>query len=291
MGTVTFGMLLALLFLSTPARRCRPVFILTLIVVFLGVLSAVLNVYTEIRIIRFPDNSVPVSIALLTACIDGHLPTLVNCILLFKVNALYSAPLHSGSTTPGLRYVITGLPAFVNIGRIVNNSVWIVQYAHSLSMVDAGEASRAATEFPSVTAELVMQIFANVVYEYSSSVRPGSIYDAICTIFWMTACNFVFPTALSVIQVIFRVAKADDYLYYSIAEYIQEVNLYLSIISVVFATAWSLECRWEGFTDETMAPSLRFAGHSKTCMPLRHAPKRPQTSLNVTHDLSGNESR
>lgn len=72
--------------------------------------------------------------------------------------------------------------------------------------------------------------------------HTGSISETVRSLFWIAATNFVFPVLLSVVQLALYFARPDNYL---VAIYIDNINIYSTILGVVFATLWVAEGRWE----------------------------------------------
>ncbi|KAI0316518.1 hypothetical protein OF83DRAFT_1172807 [Amylostereum chailletii] len=151
-----------------------------------------------------------------------------------------------------------GIPILLNIGRVVNSTIYLTNYARSVHELQKGGTGIVGgagsilitSKLPSVKIEWFVQIFDDVYlsglflsrfYGHGSIIRSQSFSEKIYTLFWISASNFVFPVLLSITQVVIYMVKPDDYL---LSLYIQEVNLQFSIISVVFATAWAFEGRW-----------------------------------------------
>lgn len=77
---------------------------------------------------------------------------------------------------------------------------------------------------------------------YQLFLSPGASFSKkIATLFWISATNFVFPVILSVAQLVALLVIPSRY---DIALCINEVNIHISIIAVVFATVWVFEGRW-----------------------------------------------
>lgn len=77
--------------------------------------------------------------------------------------------------------------------------------------------------------------------ETLTSIILGSLSKTIRTLFWISVSNFVFPVMLSIVQIVIYMTSAN----YLLALYVEEVNFYLTIIGVIFATVWSTSTAWE----------------------------------------------
>jgi len=63
----------------------------------------------------------------------------------------------------------------------------------------------------------------------------GSFTNKLKTLFWIASTNFVFPLIFSLCQIVILFVKNDILVAASVAM----ANIYISIISTVFATIWS----------------------------------------------------
>ncbi|TFY77890.1 hypothetical protein EWM64_g6125 [Hericium alpestre] len=147
-------------------------------------------------------------------------------------------------------------PVLLKIGRIVNITIYLANYAqkiHSLavSKTPAGAASVLVTsKFPNVKIEWFFQIFDDA---YSSLIfllrlhigssrsskialqSTSSFGQRLKTLFWISVTNFVFPVMLSIAQLVIYMASSN----YLLALYVEMANFHLTIIGVAFATLWS----------------------------------------------------
>ncbi|KAI0052730.1 hypothetical protein FA95DRAFT_1259358 [Auriscalpium vulgare] len=254
MGAVLVSILLALLFFSTSSMARKPIFILNVLAVFLGIAGAILSIYEEIRTLKYP--SIPLSSHAIIAmgAVNGITPTLVDSILLLRMHAVFPLQKRRGV----LYAVIMGIPVILKIGRLINAVIFMDNYArniHTLLAAQTGPAGGSILEtshLPSVKIEWSCQLFDDV---YSSGIfivqmyRQGALQNHIhCSrtrqiksLFWICTSTFVFPVVLGVIQLCVYITSPKNYL---LALYVQEVNFHFTIIGVVFATVWAAEGRW-----------------------------------------------
>ncbi|KIJ66530.1 hypothetical protein HYDPIDRAFT_109576, partial [Hydnomerulius pinastri MD-312] len=253
MGAVLFAMLLALMFFSTPSMRLKPIFILNIIAVWLGISSAILGVYEETQTIRSPFMSLSPRIFITYAVINSITPLLADCVLLLRLVAVYPR-----QRTP--RYVwltVIGVPVVVKIGRFINMVFYYVYETENINTVvksrtGVGSASMVLTVLPNVKIEWILQVFDDLfssglflwrVYTEGDFKLGQSVSEKVNQLFWISTYNFVFPVLLSLAQIIVYMINEDKY--YLIALYIEQVNFYFTIIGLVFATVWAAESRWE----------------------------------------------
>ncbi|KAF9225238.1 hypothetical protein BS17DRAFT_765840 [Gyrodon lividus] len=279
MGAVLFAMFLALLFFSTPSLRLKPIFILNIAAVLVGLAGAVLSVYMEIETIRSPSLSLPAGMIISMAVINGFTPVLVDCILLLRLVAVFPR-----ERTPRFLWLaIIGVPVLVKIGRLVNVFFFVVYQAKNIdslvkSRTGVGGASVLLTVLPNVKIEWIFQVFDDLfssglflwrVYREGMFEVGQSVSERVKQLFWISTYNFVFPFLLSLAQISIYMSNEENYL---IALYVEEANFYLTIMGLVFATVWAEEGKWEdarpvGHTAGQLS-SLRFAPRNR-----RPAPK------------------
>ncbi|KAI0316862.1 hypothetical protein OF83DRAFT_1047825, partial [Amylostereum chailletii] len=251
MGAVMFVMLLALLFFSTSSARRKPIFVLNIVAILVGITSAVVIIVA----LKYPETPGNARVFFFEASINAYAPTFVDCILLVRLYAVF--PLHS---TPRLRFIfVIGVPALLNVGRLVNATVYLVNFGRIVFehrreeiIVGGGGAVQIVSRHPTVKIECFLQIFDNLFssalflsrlrgHDSALRSRSQSFPEKVYTLFWISTCNFVFPVLLSIVQVVIYMVRPADYL---IATYVQEANLYLTTIFLVFATVWVFEGRW-----------------------------------------------
>ncbi|KAI0260641.1 hypothetical protein BC834DRAFT_899389 [Gloeopeniophorella convolvens] len=251
MGAVLVVMLLALLFFSDSAMWRKPVFILNVLSIMLGIAASIVNIYIEVHSLR--NLTPPSSPALIV--VEGSLfsaaPIVVDSVLLFRLLAIFPRKLTS------LRVYITVLafPVLLKFGRIANNAVYLNYDDHfarsSLhSTTPDKNASILKAHQANVKAEWILQLVDNMycsgiflykIYRHDTLWKSGSsIARRIRTLFWISATNFVFPVILGIAELAVYFASSNNYL---LALYIDFVKMPVNVIGVVFATLWAAEGR------------------------------------------------
>ncbi|KIJ57602.1 hypothetical protein HYDPIDRAFT_104062, partial [Hydnomerulius pinastri MD-312] len=255
MGAVLFAMLLALMFFSTPSMRLKPIFILNVITVWLGIVYTILCLdVLQVQTLRSPSVSQPPRMYIAYGVIESIIPLLADSVLLLRLVAVYPR-----QRTP--RYVwltVIGVPVVVKIGRFINVVFyWVYQVENINTIVESRGASMVLNVLPNIKIEWIIQVFDDLfssglflwrVYtegnfklgrEYHSLRILGFLVNQL---FWISTYNFVFPVLLSLAQIIIYMINEDKY--YLIALYIEQVNFYFTIMGLVFATVWAAEGRW-----------------------------------------------
>ncbi|KAJ7204770.1 hypothetical protein GGX14DRAFT_698708 [Mycena pura] len=273
MGSALVAMLLALFFFSSASMRRKPVFILNVLGLCLGVAGAITNVYEEFRTLLYPNIPLNPRVIIAMGAFDGVTPTVIDSILLLRLYVVYPY-----SRTPRLKFLfIMGIPVITKIARIINAAIFLSNYAHTIhaSTGIGGAAVLITSRLPSVKIEWTLQVFDDVfsstiflarVYSQSSFKGKRTISQTVKSLFWISTSNFVFPVILGIAQLAIYVARPDDYL---IALYVEAVNFHFTIMGVVFATLWVAESRW--------ADSQNDRFDNGTCLPLLARPSGPNT--------------
>ncbi|KAH7924760.1 hypothetical protein BV22DRAFT_1012674 [Leucogyrophana mollusca] len=249
MGSMLFGMLLALLFFSTPSMRRTPIFVLNVLAVTVGIAYAIINIQS----LEFPYTPLKSQIVITSGALNTVAPLLVDCILLLRLYAVFPR-----RTTPRVQWLaIIGIPVLIKIGRLINIIIFLTYYSRIYTSADAGGGEILLTSrLPSIKIEWFLQMFDNV---FSSAlflwrVNHQRLFDKNQTVsqkvkhlFWISTSNFVFPVILSVVQITIYMVNADNYL---LVLYVEQVNFHFTIITagknqIVFATVWAAEGRWE----------------------------------------------
>ncbi|KAI0061446.1 hypothetical protein BV25DRAFT_757945 [Artomyces pyxidatus] len=253
MGAALVTMLLALLFFSTPSMARKPVFILNVIAVLLGIANAIVNIYEEIRTLKYPTTVLNPHVIIAMGSLNGLTPIFVDGILLLRLHAVFPP-----ERTSRVKYaMVMAFPVLNKIGRLINAAIFLDNYQRNLYALispDTGAGGAAVlltSRLPSVRIEWFLQVFDDL---YSSGIflyqmyRQGSFNgrartasQKIRTLFWICTSNFVFPVMLGITQLTIYMMSAEQYL---LALYVEEVNLHFTIMGVVFATVWAAEGRW-----------------------------------------------
>lgn len=299
MGAVTVAMLLALLFFSTANLRRKPVFILNVVALLLGITGAVINIYEEVHTLKYPTIPLSPRVIIAIGTIDGIAPTLVDSILILRVYSVFPP-----RSTPRIQFIVLmGVPILISIARLINAIIYLTSYARTIhaSTGAGGAAVLVTSPLPSVKIEWFLQVFDDLflslvflsrVYRHGMSKEPQTVSEKIKTLFWISASNFVFPVMLGIVQLVIYMAKPKEYL---LAVYVEETNFHLNIIGLVFATVWAAEGHWADANDikdsSTRISTLQFNNNFPGLVS-RHRPNRITlssgsnlTTLQEVHDM------
>ncbi|KAJ7019184.1 hypothetical protein C8F04DRAFT_1276553 [Mycena alexandri] len=249
MGSALIAMLLALFFFSTPSLRRKPVFILNVAGLILGIWYAIAQVYEEFRTLLFPNDPVDPHFILVMGAWVVIVPALIDCILLLRISVVYPY----SRTSPATFYFVMGVPILTMIARLINAAIFLDRFVKTINTkTAAGEALQAlAFHLPSIKIEWVLQVFDDI---FSSAIFLSRVYtqtmfshgrtmsQTIRALFWISASNFVFPVILGIAQLATYLANPDSLT----PLYIEAVNFHFTIMGVVFATLWVAEGEWAG---------------------------------------------
>lgn len=179
------------------------------------------------------------------------IPFLVESILVLRLLAVY--PISRGTMTRSLAIFIP--VALLKLGRFINLVVYYNFYIKLQKDVGspliAGQRSW-GTGY--TKAEWVLQVIDNTFTSFlflfklrgaqrninltghtaSKASETSSFRDRLASLFWIATSNFVFPTLLSIIQLIYLFTNHS----FLTGSYLYIVNGYVEIIGVLFATVW-----------------------------------------------------
>ncbi|KAI0742341.1 hypothetical protein C8Q80DRAFT_1273030 [Daedaleopsis nitida] len=224
---------IALFLFSTHALRRRPVFILNLISVSLGLLHGALYTYNQTRSILL----LPIPTVLLTilALLTFLIPMFAELILIVRVLAVYPP----SRLTLTARVAVYAPTCVFKIARLVNAVIFIVRwiewflmlfddsYTSLLFLYRLREGSHRTSQIQNRT----IMISNTSIWTYSSRLKA---------LFWIAVSNFVFPVILNIAQLVL-VFRDKSFLNNS---YLFMVSMYIQIIGVLLATIWCTGTRW-----------------------------------------------
>ncbi|TFY77140.1 hypothetical protein EWM64_g6873 [Hericium alpestre] len=272
-GTVCTSILLpvgvALLLFSTPALRRKPIFIMNVISVCLGITEGLLSGYDEINAILAPNRRIDPSTFTAFTCLSFFGPLFVESILLLRLWAVFPPQ----QISRVLKIIVYVPPVMLKLARLANGILYIVKWQSDVKSlgnpVQAGQMLWGTQ--PSVKIEWMLQtvdnLYASSLFIWrlkgkggvngaaatSSRKRRSSYASRLKALFWISISNFVFPVILNIAQIIlvFRDSNFLD------GSYVFIVNNYVAIIGVILATVWAAGIRWvdgpESNTVETMS--------------------------------------
>lgn len=257
-STVLLPILGMLFILSTPQSRRTPIFVLNVLAISLGVVVGVLCNHLSIKNIMSPTSGVSATEDFLFSIIYVWMPWITEAILLLRVIVVFRS-----ACVPVLHmFLLLVFPILFKVTRAVINILFLLK----LKAVTVDTGSNTLNQFSATVSvgkglikmgwilelidngyisalflwRLAMQAHAfddiQVTSIYSNHSSPeNSFTNKLQTLFWIASTNFVFPTIFGLVQVI--VLTIDKCIF--VATYLDMVNLYISVISTVFATIWA----------------------------------------------------
>ncbi|KAF9487796.1 hypothetical protein BDN71DRAFT_1404265 [Pleurotus eryngii] len=260
-SAVLVPLLCVLFFFSTKDLRRKPIFILNVCSILLGIAMGLLN---GVKAILTPLVPQPESNFITFASLVVAIPIFVESILVLRLMAVYP-----WKTTPLATHLAIFTPLFLlKIARVTNAIVFIVQYKSLAQGVNNPIASgqKSWRTEPGQKIEWFLQVVDNSVTSglfllrlqggkklagMSGRVQSGSKLSSYSRrlkgLFWISVSNFVFPVFLSLCQLIF-IFRDPDYLK---GTYIFLTNDYVEIVGVLLATVWQAGTHW---ADDNSAP-------------------------------------
>ncbi|PBL02843.1 hypothetical protein ARMGADRAFT_981710 [Armillaria gallica] len=254
-------LLIALLYLSTPRGRRKPIFILNVITISLAFTTGVLLDYRGIRTILSPDNPPELAYNLVVGVFGSVQYILIDTILLLRLLAVY--PLAYIGTR---RYIgLITLPVLLKLARVINLFIFIsVLVKATRNPATASlRVSQVWLQAPYLKIEWCMQLvdnmYASIFFLWrlvlrsreNGSPSPSivssstiSFTERLKILFWIAVTNFVVPTLFSVAQIIIVYRGVT---YVAINDVVL-ANTSTAVILVVFATVWAGSSHWKRAT-------------------------------------------
>ncbi|PFH47298.1 hypothetical protein AMATHDRAFT_43024 [Amanita thiersii Skay4041] len=226
-------LLVTLFFFSTKQLRKKPIFILNVVSIILGLVLGISITFIMYQGIINPSNLLTPAQHALPFCLLAFTPVFVEGILLFRL-------------------LVTA--------RIVNIAVYVYRYlscaeihTNPVLSIQAGWFSQIAF----IEAGCFLQIIDNTIisslFLYKLNIRKfltkppatnencdRSYTSTIRVLFWIAVSNFVFPVLLAIAQLIFIFHD----ICYIHGMHAVTFNCYVSIIGVLLATVWAATTRW-----------------------------------------------
>ncbi|KAI0691677.1 hypothetical protein C8Q76DRAFT_634634 [Earliella scabrosa] len=267
---------IALIFFSTSAIRRKPVFIMNVLAVALGLAFGGVAIYNTSRTLSARPVNPDITIAM--TCLYFFIPICVQCILLVRILAVYPPRTLSWS----LWAAIYGPLTAVIVVRIVNASIAFRKIAEGTDKYqDAYVAAQIAWNLPYAKAEWFLQllydIYASALFllrlreggalrkdkdrlnivlsnEASSmsaphcllpeipltASRPDPYASRLRTLFWLAVSNFIFPVIFNIVQLVIVFRDRN----FTHGVYVVSANIYVEIVCVLLATLWCSETYW-----------------------------------------------
>ncbi|KAJ7503611.1 hypothetical protein B0H11DRAFT_2222237 [Mycena galericulata] len=243
-GSILIPLLILLFVLSTPQTRRKPIFILNVFSVGLGIIAAGMNAHLAIKPILAPFNPINLTEGLVFTVLDVWLPWIAEAILLVRIAVVFPR-----SKLP----LLLAFPLTIKIGRIVLSIIFTIRW---VKLTLAGNSSQFSVlgdlGRPLFKASFLLELFDNAyvsllfLWKLRLHSRPrlfdgsgierinaGESYTSkIQRLFWIASTNFIFPLIFGIIRIIATFIGKSAVLY----SVFYTVNAYVAIISTVFAT-------------------------------------------------------
>ncbi|KAJ6623566.1 hypothetical protein B0H10DRAFT_2010538 [Mycena sp. CBHHK59/15] len=274
-------MLIALLLFSTKELRRKPIFILNVVSVLMGIAMGILNAWLEFKTMLSPDQTIPTNSFVAMGCLTVGIPIFVESILVIRLLAVYPP----ARTSRLLLWSIFGPLFIIKVARVVNAVIFMVEYAKlARQFPNPIEAGQVTWHKPGEKIEWFLQVFDNTAASLlflkrlqwgksfaslsgsanTTSSKRMSYATKLKTLFWISLSNFVFPVLLSIIQLVFRFRDPS----YLDGTYVFLTNNYVEIVGVLLATVWAAGTQWTDGTSTDPAPvsiaSIQFRKNDST---------------------------
>ncbi|KAG1847988.1 hypothetical protein C8R48DRAFT_730977 [Suillus tomentosus] len=247
---ILIPLIFALFYFSTPLSRRRPIFILNVIAIILAFTAGIMIDSLAIHSMLSPLDAWPPSVNIAIGIIGAFQSILVDLILLLRLALIYPYTI----VGPKRFALITTLPVLLKIARLVNMFVFIKVLADAARGPMGSENIAvvwATTPYLKIewSAQLVDNAYASIAFlwairlrrKYRSSVeseispRRTTFGQRMRTLFYISVSNFVFPSLLSLAQLVVVYKNV----YVLTVNEIVLVNTMVAVIGVVFATVWA----------------------------------------------------
>ncbi|KAJ6561505.1 hypothetical protein DFH09DRAFT_921028 [Mycena vulgaris] len=240
-SSLLIPMLVALLFFSTSDSRRLVIFNLNVLAIVMGIFTGAINGYCEIHNILSPLNPVSSSLFDAYAFMSFFLPFIVESILVLRLLAVYPY-----STTPIRKFILVfTFPVIVKLVRIINLAVFMRKYViltrTVASPLVAGDVFHQVAPKIEWTSQLLDNAYSSSIFIQRLQIhQSGKFSDRLRALFLISLSNFVFPCLLSLAQLILLFRDPN----YLPSLWVAQVNGYVNIIFVVFATVWASGTNW-----------------------------------------------
>ncbi|KAJ8078450.1 hypothetical protein PM082_012732 [Marasmius tenuissimus] len=249
-------LLILLFFWSTPSLRRSPIFLMNVFAVIMGLVVGVLNMQIYVGRILDPNKAFPVDTLLAYVGLLILLPVLMDCILAFRLYAVYPP-----RATPKRIFTAIFIPIVIfKVARVTNLLVFIVQFSKESAHKTDAEAilifQRLWDHGFTTKVEWILQVFDNCYTSgwflwrlwasYALERSTGGVFTQgtarsrtthkIQTLFYWALSSFFFPCVFSIIQVAIAFNIHNFYL----GAYIFITNIYFEIICLLLATIWTV---------------------------------------------------
>ncbi|RDX48920.1 hypothetical protein OH76DRAFT_1404109 [Lentinus brumalis] len=255
--TLLVPIAVGLFLFSTPELRRKPVFILNIIAIVLGLLLGSIAVYCQTG--AASGRLGPTELITVQTCLYFLIPICVQCILLIRIIAVY--PPYSLSWTRGV--LIYGTLGAIMVARIINVSFSFHKIDEAARRLRNWEAvGHIAWVLPNSRVEWILQLFYDVFASMLFLLRlhRGNVFRAraqtengvvttgrkwsyaarLRALFWIALSNFVLPVIFNVALLIMVYSGVNDIRGADVVM----VNPYMEIVGVLLATLVCSGTQW-----------------------------------------------
>ncbi|KAH9476248.1 hypothetical protein JR316_0011819 [Psilocybe cubensis] len=262
-GGILLPLLVALFYFSTKELRRKPVFILNVLAILLGLFLSIMNAVIEV----IPELHYPFRLWTMVVFTigDSFTPWLVELILVLRLVTVYPI-----SRTPRRTWCAIFIPlGLIKIGRMINITIYCAQYTKLLqnpnfqNPISVGQSSWHSQ--PGTKIEWTLQVVDNTVTSalfiwrlrsglhvpgvVESDINYRSYASKVKALFWIAVSNFIFPVILSIFQLIMLFRDPD----FLIGSYTYLTNDFVEIVGVMLATVWASSSNWSSTNSASLA--------------------------------------
>ncbi|EIW79992.1 hypothetical protein CONPUDRAFT_74282 [Coniophora puteana RWD-64-598 SS2] len=267
MAAIMVMMSIMLFIFSAPSSRKRPIFILNVFSLCFGLVDAVGNIYGQIHTMLSPNTPQSTAELLLFVSSFQFAPMIAELALIIRLFAV----LPRVTTARRTYAIVIGIPVLMKVGRLVNFILFLVLAAQRSAVQSDGQADAQGKILQifgggNFTAELILHLvdntmikhdsrmsstaiirsgmFLSLIYNQMLKSHAGSWTTRVRGLLLISLTNFLLPVLMdSSILLVWFIAGANE-AFVSIASLFM-ANGYVIIVSVVFATIWTMGYRFK----------------------------------------------
>ncbi|KAI0071401.1 hypothetical protein K474DRAFT_1669036 [Panus rudis PR-1116 ss-1] len=245
--------IIVLFLFSTSSLRRKPVFILCVLIVSMGIAEGIISMSVMTRVIILPTGTQNPNLYEAFGILTFLIPFTSEAVLLVRLLAVYPPSRLPLKASLGIYVPLSCL----KVARLINVVFVFKDQHHTFHSSRGDPLGGVQVGLEATTGIKVNWVLQVVDDSYSSSLflwrlREGrrlavvgrpvkSSYSAkLQSLFWIAVSNFVFPVVMSLTQLITLLVDSNPL----IASYISVSNIYVEIICVLFATIWTARNNW-----------------------------------------------
>ncbi|KAF5347145.1 hypothetical protein D9757_013655 [Collybiopsis confluens] len=227
-------LLILLFFLSTPAGRRKPIFIMNAFAVVMGIGLGSFNIHNKVTAFKLHPGNPRKTTLLAHSGMLFLMPVAMDCILAYRLTAVY--PRHA---TPNHLLATIFVPiALFKVTRIINLAIFLKGLSNALAKSKYGPSIspgdfESLWNVPYLKVEWVLQVIDNSFEQLYISVFPVAVVEG--------------PITRKDLQgyIIIQLIIIFTHREYLLVADILVTNLYFEIVCVVFATIWAMKTSTE----------------------------------------------